>query len=158
MRNCIFKNADIYISKLETGYKKAKSQWYIINWKQRLLTNWFGNCNDSHINNVIIIITITAMFKIEASLSRDKQEKKKLKKHYKLHKDWGHTNQRTAVSKALFTIAFKHWSTAGNRSGVFRYSKTQQKALLDAVTPPPPLRIPPLLLKRIISRKATARR
>lgn len=64
----------------------------------------------------------------------------------------------TAVSKALWTIAVKHWKTAGIRFGVLRYSKTQVKALLAVSIVVPPFRIPPLLLKRMISRKATARR
>lgn len=58
----------------------------------------------------------------------------------------------------MCTIAVKHWETAGKRFGVLRYSKTQQKALLEAFTFEPPLSMPPLLLKRIISRKDTARR
>jgi hypothetical protein len=44
------------------------------------------------------------------------------------------------------------------RFGVFRYSKTQLKELLDALKLATPLRMPPLLLKRIISKNATARR
>jgi hypothetical protein len=78
-----------------------------------------------------------------------------LQKLYRKHR---HTSHDTAVSNALWTIAVKHWKTAGMRFGVFRYSKTQLKALLEVVTTVPPLRMPPLLLKRIISRKATARR
>lgn len=73
-------------------------------------------------------------------------------------KNTGHTSHETAVSKALCTIAVKHWATAGKRFGVLRYSKTQLKALLAAFTFEPPLSMPPLLLKRIISRKDTARR
>lgn len=69
-----------------------------------------------------------------------------------------HTSHETAVSNALCTIAVKHWETAGKRFGVLRYSKTQLKALLEAFTLDPPLSKPPLLLKRIISRKDTARR
>ena len=66
------------------------------------------------------------------------------------------TSHETAVSKDLCTIAVKHWETAGVRFGVFRYSKTQLKALLEADTLESPLRIPPLLIKRMISKKATA--
>lgn len=68
------------------------------------------------------------------------------------------TSHDTAVSKALWTIAAKHWKTAGIKFGVLRYSKTQVKALLAASIVVPPVKIPPLLLKRMISRKATARR
>ena len=68
------------------------------------------------------------------------------------------TSHRTAVSKAWWTIAVKHWKTAGMRFGVFKYSNTQLKALLGTVELGSPLRMPPLLLNRIISRKATARR
>ena len=67
-----------------------------------------------------------------------------------------HTSHETAVSKDLCTIAVKHWETAGVRFGVFRYSKTQLKALLEADTLESPLRIPPLLIKRMISNNATA--
>jgi hypothetical protein len=66
------------------------------------------------------------------------------------------SSHETAVSKALCTIAVKHWETAGVRFGVFRYSNTQLKALLEAETLDSPLRIPPLLIKRMISKKATA--
>jgi hypothetical protein len=69
-----------------------------------------------------------------------------------------HTSHKTTVSKALWTVAIKHWKTAGMRFGVFRYSNTQLNALLEAVKLESPLRMPPLLLKRIISRNATARR
>lgn len=69
------------------------------------------------------------------------------------------TSHDTAVSNAVWTIAVKHWKTAGIRFGVLRYSKTQLKALLEAFKlAPPPLSMPPLLLNRIISKKATARR
>lgn len=69
-----------------------------------------------------------------------------------------HTSHDTAVSKARWTIAIKHWNTAGIRFGVFKYSNTQLNALLEAVNSMLPLRMPPLLLKRIISKNATARR
>lgn len=69
-----------------------------------------------------------------------------------------HTSHDTAASKALCTVAVKHWETAGVRSRDFRYSKTQLKALREADTLEPPLRIPPLLIKRMTSRRATARR
>ena len=62
------------------------------------------------------------------------------------------------VSKARWTMAIKHWKTAGKRFGLLRYSKAQLKAHLDAVEVGLQLRSPPLLRNLIISRKATARR
>lgn len=55
-------------------------------------------------------------------------------------------------------IAVKHWETAGIRLGLFKYSKTQLKALQEAVEAGPTFRMPPLLLNRMISKNATASR
>lgn len=55
-------------------------------------------------------------------------------------------------------MAVKHWKTAGNKLGVRRYSNTQPKPLFDLFSEFIVDSMPPLLLNRIISKKATAKR
>jgi hypothetical protein len=69
-----------------------------------------------------------------------------------------HTSHDNIVSKALCTTAIKHWDTAGVKLGVSRYSNTQLNALFDLFNVEVDESVPPLQLKRNISKKATARR
>ena len=68
------------------------------------------------------------------------------------------TSHDNIVSKALCTTAVKHWVTCGVKFGVSRYSNTQLNALFDLFNVDVAESMPPLQLKRSISRKATARR